>query len=179
MFRYLPRPRTRSNLVAVIGLVLATWWTGSVATAQRPYISPYGYPPSTTFKPGGYVPVAPHQYVNPITGANYRPGVGVAKSSGVYRPVGRGYYQNPVTGNIYNPSTGSYTTGKHLSFRPGRYYNAGGGMQYNPTTGATYLPGQAVIKPSGVYTPIGGGYYRNPHTGNVYNPATGAYKSPY
>lgn len=162
----------------VFGGVAAAMLWGGVAEAQRPFGYGYSSYPSTSFRPGGYVQSHPHSYLNPVTGARYRPGVGVAKSSGIYRPVGRGYYQNPITGNIYSPSTGSYTTGKDLHFRPGRYHHAGGGTHYNPTTGATYLPGRAVIKPSGVYTPIGGGYYRNHVTGNVYNPATGAYKTP-
>ncbi|MEM9825826.1 MAG: hypothetical protein AAF958_04520 [Planctomycetota bacterium] len=61
------------------------------------------------------------------------------------------------------------------TFKPGGYLNTGGNRFVNPATGATYYKGQAVIKSSGVYTPIGRGYYRNPYTGNVYNPTTGSY----
>lgn len=64
------------------------------------------------------------------------------------------------------------------TFRPGGYVNTGGNRFYNPSSNTTYFKGQAVVKNSGVYTPIGNGYYRNPNTGNVYNPTTGAYKTP-
>ena len=77
--------------------------------------------------------------------------------------ISYGYYPaQPV------PSTG---------FMPGRYYQTGPNSLYNPQTGSSYLPGQAVYKPSGVYSPVGNGYYQNPLTGNVYNPTTGAYKT--
>ncbi len=76
-------------------------------------------------------------------------------------------------------TTGFLTTGEvaqaQFEFRPGQYYQGPNGARYNPTTGSTHVPNQAVIKPSGVYTPIGNGYYQNPNTGNVYNPYTRSY----
>ena len=170
-------PLAKSATCGLLFLVCAP----EPAAAQRPLVGGgYGYNyPSTTFRPGGYVPGPFGGFQNPVTGARYAPGRGVMKSSGLYLPAGGGYYRNPHTGNIYNPNTGSYSTGKNLSFAPGRYLPGGGGTQFNPATGSVYLPGRAVVKRSGVYAPIGGGYYRNPHTGNVYNPYTGAYKSPH
>lgn len=58
---------------------------------------------------------------------------------------------------------------------PGQYYYGPNGTRYNPTTGSTHIPGQAVVKPSGIYHYTGNGYYRNPATGNVYNPYTRTY----
>jgi len=73
------------------------------------------------------------------------------------------------------PVPGQSMSAPITSFRPGGYVQNGNGISQNHTTGSTYIQGQAVLKPSGVYTPAGNGYYRNQNTGNVYNPTTGSY----
>ncbi|HBJ34655.1 MAG TPA: hypothetical protein DDZ51_07815 [Planctomycetaceae bacterium] len=157
---------------AIASLALA-----SNAQAQRPWPGNAGHGSSFHFRPGGYHHVGGNLHHNPAGGSLYAPGVGVQKGFGSYGPVGNGYYQNQWNGNIYNPNTGSYSSGKHLSFSPGGYNRVGGRVSHNPVTGSVHVPGTAVLKRSGVYTPIGNGYYQNPFSGNVYNPNTGAYKS--
>jgi hypothetical protein len=149
----------------------------SDAHAQRPWVGNAPQGPSFHFRPGGYYHAGGNLHHNPIGGSVYRPGVGVQKGFNTYAPVGNGYYQNQWNGNIYNPNTGSYSTGKHLSFSPGGYNQVGRRVFHNPVTGSVHVPGAAVLKSSGVYAPIGNGYYQNPRTGNIYNPNTGAYKS--
>ena len=158
-------------------LAIASLALVSDAHAQRPWPGNGGQGSNFQFKQGGYHHVGGNLHVNPAGGSLYVPGVGVQKSSGTYNPVGNGYYQNQATGNIYNPNTGSYSSGKHLSFKPGGYNQVGGNMYHNPATGSVHIPGGAVLKGSGIYTPIGNGYYKNPLSGNIYNPSTGAYKS--
>lgn len=131
----------------------------------------------TGFLPGGYQNLGGYGRYNASTGSYHVPGQSVFKPTGRYDHVGQGYYRNQYTGNIYNPYTRSYTQGKNLTFRPGSYNNIGNtSMRFNSRTNALHLPGQAVIKPTGVYHHIGNGYYRNPSTGNTYNPYTRAYK---
>ena len=131
----------------------------------------------THFRPGYYQPIpGTGARVNHYNGSLHIPGQAVYKSSGRYDHVGNGYYRNRATGNTYNPYTKSYTQGRNLTFRPGSYQQLGGGTRFNTTTGAFHIPGQAVIKPSGVYHHIGNGYYRNSRTGNTYNPYTRVYK---
>lgn len=159
-------------------LVIASLALVSDAHAQRPWPgNGMNQGSSFQFKPGGYQHIGGNVHVNPAGGSLYVPGVGVQKNSGAYAPVGNGYYQNQWTGNVYNPNTGSYSSGKNLSFKPGGYNQIGGNMYHNPATGSVHIPGGAVLKGSGVYTPMGNGYYRNPQSGNIYNPSTGAYKS--
>lgn len=136
------------------------------------------WPNTRIVSPGasGYQNFGNGVHRNPWNGSTYVQGIGAVKPSGVYQHVQGGYHVNRNTGNIYNPSTGSYTEGKQLSFRPNNYNNFGV-VRHNSTTGSLHIPGAAVIKPSGVYSPMGNGYYRNQSTGNVYNPTTGAYKS--
>ena len=119
-------------LKSVAGAALLALASQTPAFAQRPLAGGYGHSGYTTFRPGGYVPTGGHGYFNPVTGANYLPGRAVFKSSGVYTPVGRGYYRNPHTGNVYNPNTGSYSSGRNLSFAPGRYLPGGGGQLSQP-----------------------------------------------
>lgn len=175
---------TRKNLIATLirfavpaCLAVASLSFVADAHAQRPWPGNGAQGSSFQFKPGGYQQVGGNVHVNPAGGSVYVPGVGVRKPSGTYTPVGNGYYQNPWTGNVYNPNTGSYSSGKNLSFKPGGYNQLGGNIHHNPVTGSVHIPGAAVLKGSGVYTPMGNGYYRNPVSGNVYNPSTGAYKS--
>lgn len=161
--------------IMAAGLLSSWFLAASPAFAQR--LAPVGgVGPSTTFRPGSYQHLGGNVHYNREGGSLYVPNVGVLKDSGVYRPAGNGYYRNPHTGNIYNPNTGSYTKGKTLSFDPGKYDQVAPGAFHNRTTNSLHLPGRAVIRGSGVYTPIGGGYYRNESSGNVYNPTTGAYK---
>jgi hypothetical protein len=132
-----------------------------------------------TQRPGTYIGMG-NVGVNPWNGSVHVPGHAVYKPSGQYQAIGNGYYQNPMTGNKYNPHTGSYLQGSRPGFsqveqRPGGYVRGVGGTGFNPVTGSVHIPGQAVIKSSGVYQPIGGGYYKNPVTGNTYNPGTGTY----
>ena len=161
----------------ICALLLAVVSQSSVSAQRVGHFGQPYTPPSTSFRPGNYQQGIAGTRYNPTTNSTHIPGQAVIKNSGVYNAVGGGYYRNQQTGNIYNPTTGSYTTGKTLTFKPGTYQQGIGGTRYNPTTGSTHIPGKAVIKSSGVYRPIGGGYYQNPNTGNVYNPTTGAYKS--
>jgi len=155
----------KARLVSLALLVVATLTiTSSTGFAQ------------TGFRPGVYHRIPGVGNYNPTTRSFHVPGQSVFKPTGRYDHVGNGYYRNPVTGNLYNPQTGSYTRGRNLTFRPGNYHNLGDGTRYNPTTDSLHIPGQAVVKPSGVYLHTRNGYYRNPVTGNVYNPHTGAYK---
>lgn len=65
-----------------------------------------------------------------------------------------------------------------VEVRPGGYVpvpGTAGRVGHNPVTGSTYIPGQAVIKPSGVYRPVAPGVYKNPWTGNAYIPSNGVY----
>ena len=155
---------TFKNIACALTLVVAAT-AASSASAE------------TTFRPGGYQNFGNYGRYNATTGAFHIPGQSVYKSTGRYDHIGNGYYRNPYSGNIYNPGTRSYTSGKNLTFRPGNYQLLGNtGMRFNGQTGALHLPGQAVIKPTGVYHHMGNGYYKNPVTGNTYNPYTRAYK---
>ena len=168
---------TLASLVIPSCIAFASIAIVTDAYAQRPWVG-NGVPGSSFhFRPGGYQHVGGNLHHNPIGGSTYLPGVGVQKGLRSYAPVGNGYYQNQWTGNVYNPNTGSYSTGKHLSFSPGGYNQVGRRVFQNPVTGSIHVPGAAVLKGSGVYAPIGNGYYRNPSSGNIYNPYTGAYKS--
>ena len=175
--------RTLICLVAVLTL-------GTVAVAYPPYYgaynggSPPGYAPagggynygrSTSFQGyGQYQNVAPGLRYNAAKQAIHSPGNFVHKNGRTYNHVGNGYYQNQQDGRIYNPTTGSYSTGRNLSFSPGSY-SSFGNLRVNTTTGSVHKPGSFVKKQSGTYYHMGNGYYRNPQTGNVYNPYTQAY----
>jgi hypothetical protein len=168
--------------VAVLAAVMAGLST-TAAFGQYPSRTvggnSFGPPSGTSFRPGSYRPIfgSAIQH-NPSTNSTYMPGVGVSKTSGFYRPIGNGYYRNPLNGNVYNPSTGSYTSGRKVTFKGGSYSPVWGSkIQHNASTNSTYMPGVGVVKRSGFYQPIGNGYYKNQRNGNVYNPSTGAYFS--
>lgn len=169
--------RLIARIVAPACLSVASLTAASDAHAQRPWPGHGHDARSFHFRPGGYHHLGGNLHYNPAGRSLYLPGAGVQKGFGSYGPVGNGYYQNHWTGNIYNPHTGSYSTGKQLSFSPGGYNRVGNHVFQNPVTGSLHVPGAAVLKGSGVYAPIGNGYYRNPFSGNIYNPYTGAYKS--
>jgi hypothetical protein len=68
--------------------------------------------------------------------------------------------------------------GPQVQVRPGGYvpaFGTFGRVGVNPITGARYIPGNAVIKQSGVYRPVAPGVYANPWTGNTYIPSSGLY----
>ena len=144
--------------------------------------TPYGYwsvpnGGATTFShSGGYQQLGPGLRYNAYTGSTHIQGVAVHRPTGTYHHVGNGYYRNWTNGNVYNPQTGSYSSGKRLSFSPGNYQQFGN-MRMNSVTGSVHIPGRVVMKRSGVYHSLGNGYYRNHVTGNIYNPWTQAYKS--
>jgi len=167
--------QTTSVLCNVQRLVFAAVLAATAGTCNDASAQ---WPSTRIVSPGasGYQHVGGGFHRNPWNNSTYIPGVAAVKPSGVYQATGTGYYVNQDTGNIYNPSTGSYTQGKNLSIRDNNY-QGNGFIRHNPNTGSFHIPGAAVVKPSGVYTPMGNGYYRNQSSGNVYNPTTGAYKS--
>jgi hypothetical protein len=65
-----------------------------------------------------------------------------------------------------------------VQVRPGGYlpaFGTFGRVGVNPVTGSRYIPGAAVIKPTGLYRPVAPGVYANPWTGNTYVPSSGLY----